>query len=193
MTESAILRRLSTAERIHRYAQVLTDERGLDGFTMDELAQDAEVSRRTLFNYYPSKIDAVLGEWPLFDDDDVDEFRAGGPDGDLINDLYALVRGVLEIKVSDREVLERGRRIMLKEPRLMTRAHARYQELSAEIIEHIEVRQGTTFVHAQVAVSILGAIFDASLESFLRDDRDRPFTEHFDENLTAARQLLGAV
>ena len=68
MTESAISlreqKRWETSRRITLCAQRLTDAHGIDGFTMDELADAAEVSRRTLFNYFPSKTDAVLGEAP---------------------------------------------------------------------------------------------------------------------------------
>ena len=46
---------------IQRKAIDLTLERGLAGFTMQELADAADVSRSTLFNYFPSKADAVLG------------------------------------------------------------------------------------------------------------------------------------
>ena len=75
MTQSAIQvteqgdtradRRRLTAHRITGCAQRLTLERGLDGFTMDDLAALAEVSRRTLFNYFPGKDDAVLGGPPV--------------------------------------------------------------------------------------------------------------------------------
>ena len=60
-------KRALTARRIVLCAQELTLEHGLDGFTMDDLAQRAEVSRRTLFNYFPSKDDAVLGGPPSVD------------------------------------------------------------------------------------------------------------------------------
>jgi AcrR family transcriptional regulator len=57
-------RRQATSYRISVCAQQLTEQHGLEGFTMEELAEAAGVSRRTLFNYYPSKIDAVLGASP---------------------------------------------------------------------------------------------------------------------------------
>lgn len=73
------LRRWETARRINAAAQVLTEEHGLDGFTLDDLAAAVGVSRRTLFNYFPSKLDAVLGPLPDIAGTDVEEFRAGGP------------------------------------------------------------------------------------------------------------------
>ena len=57
-------RRQRMLHRITLTAQRLTDERGLDGFTMDDLAEAVDVSRRTLFNYFPGKVDAVLGPDP---------------------------------------------------------------------------------------------------------------------------------
>src|SRR5262245_7061502 len=66
-------RKSSTARRITVCAQRLTDERGFDGFTMDDLAEAAGLSRRTLFNYFPSKADAVLGAGPELDDEFIQE------------------------------------------------------------------------------------------------------------------------
>lgn len=48
---------------------------GPDGFTLQEVCDDAEVSARTFFNYYPSK-EAVLFDW----------------DADAVADLIAAVR-----------------------------------------------------------------------------------------------------
>ena len=55
MGQSATLtrerKRRETADRITACAQELTEARGLDGFTMEDLAAEAHVSRRTRFNY----------------------------------------------------------------------------------------------------------------------------------------------
>jgi AcrR family transcriptional regulator len=42
----------------------LVTERGLAGVTVEEIADAAEVSPRTFFRYYPTKVDAVFGEQP---------------------------------------------------------------------------------------------------------------------------------
>src|SRR4051794_33651766 len=104
MVASATLRetrRTATARRITLCAQQLTDERGFEGFTMNDLAEAAEVSRRTLFNYYPSKVDAVLGSHET-DPAALASFRANGPHGVLIDDVCALVITMLEDKAIER-------------------------------------------------------------------------------------------
>lgn len=172
----------------------LTDEHGLDGFTMEDLAALAGVSRRTLFNYFPGKLDAVLGEWPALDDDDVDEFRAGGPEGDLLLDLRTLVLPLLGDTTVDRETLSMSRRVLQGNPRLMVAIHERYEQISTDVVDHIVAREGSAFgkANAKVAVTILAALFDGALNAFIDDSRSRAFTHHFDQTLRTARTLLGA-
>lgn len=192
--QSATDRRVLTTDRITLSAQRLTDERGLDGFTMDDLAEAAQVSRRTLFNYFPGKVDAILGVFPALDPDAVAVFRTGGPDHDLVHDLRTLVLPLLQTGLMEREALTRGRRIMLANPRLIARAHECYLDISAQIVEHIGVREGPRFVslRARVAVSVLAALFDSALAEYLDDPDERPIDVHFDESLRTARSLLGA-
>ncbi|MDO9355544.1 MAG: TetR family transcriptional regulator [Solirubrobacteraceae bacterium] len=194
MIKSAKRDRAATSQHISFCAMRLTDEHGLDGFTMDDLAEASGVSRRTLFNYFPGKLDAVLGEWPTLDDDDVDEFRAGGPEGDLLLDLRTLVMPLLGDKTIDREVLQMSRRVLKGNPRLMGAIHHRYEAISTDVVEHVVVREGATFgkANATVAITILGALFGAALDAYLDDPRGRAFPHHFDQSLSTARSLLGA-
>lgn len=194
MIKSATDRRVRTTDRITLCAQRLTDERGLDGFTMDDLAAAAGVSRRTLFNHFPGKVDAVLGLFPTLDPAAVEVFCAGGPDHDLLTDLRTLVLPLLRPEMLEREVLARGKRIMLVNPRLIARAHECYAEISAQVVEHICTREGEAFaaVRARVAVRVLAALFDSALEEYLDDPLERTFVAHFDESLHTAHSLFGA-
>ncbi|WP_134765583.1 TetR family transcriptional regulator [Nocardioides sp. 1609] len=194
MTRSATRDRAATSWRITRSALLLTDRHGLDGFTMDDLADAAEVSRRTLFNYFPGKLDAILGDWPVFDADALATFRAGGPHHDLVLDLRTLVTPLFDEKISDRELLSCSRRVLLSAPRLHSLAHERYEALSAEIVEHVVVREGAAFgaAGAKVAIKLLVALFDAALDGFIHDADEQPFSHHFDQSLRTARSLLGA-
>jgi AcrR family transcriptional regulator len=58
------LNRTKTSEAIHHAAVTLVLRHGLTGATIDAIAESAGVSRRTFFNYFPTKEDAVLATRP---------------------------------------------------------------------------------------------------------------------------------
>ena len=60
-THPATVGATETTRNLIRIARHYTAERGLHGFTVEELCSEAAVSRRTFFNYFASKDDAVLG------------------------------------------------------------------------------------------------------------------------------------
>ena len=196
MSESATSlreqKRWETSQRITVCAQVLTDTQGLDGFTMDELADAAEVSRRTLFNYFPSKTDAVLGEHPEISPSVLATFHAGGPHGDLLEDLAVLARYALAAKTTDREYLSRVRRIMADNPRLMAAAHERFEAITEEFTQLLVEREGADFgpVRSRLILRMLLALFDSALFELLGEDENRTLVEIFDDLLRYARELF---
>ena len=54
----------ATRTAIHDGAMRLFDARGFAGTTIDQIAEAANVSRATVFSYYPTKEDIVFGEAP---------------------------------------------------------------------------------------------------------------------------------
>ena len=185
--------RQATLQHINDCARRLTQDRGLDGFTMEDLAAAAGVSRRTLFNYFPGKHDAVLGQWPDLNAESVAAFRAGGPDRDLVADLRTLVVPLLESDLTERERLAQGHQVLRREPRLMAALQSRYEHLSAELVGHIAAREGPAFQgqRARVAVNLLAALFDSAWQDAIEDPLERPVLVHFDHALATARSLLG--
>lgn len=196
MSESATLRerrRLETERRITVCAQRLTDRHGLDGFTLDDLAGDAEVSRRTLFNYFPSKIDAVLGNPPDLPPSVLATFQAGGPHGHLVDDLGELAAVILTSKALTREEMERGRRIVMSTPRLIMAVHERFEQLVGEFVELILAREGREFGadRARLLIRLLVAIFDGCMTPDAEGvDAELPLADVFTEKLRMARDLL---
>jgi AcrR family transcriptional regulator len=55
---------VETASRLTSISRRLTAENGLAGFTIEELCDEVGVSRRTFFNYFRTKEDAVIGADP---------------------------------------------------------------------------------------------------------------------------------
>jgi AcrR family transcriptional regulator len=57
-------KKLATRRLLRRTALILADERGLANVTVEDIAEAAEVSPRTFFNYFPSKEAALFGGDP---------------------------------------------------------------------------------------------------------------------------------
>lgn len=195
MADSATSRELTrtrTGHRISTSARRLTLERGFDGFTVAELAAESGVSRRTLFNYFPSKLDAVLGTAACVSPADLVVFTGGGPYGDLVEDLGVLAKPLLEEKALDQEYLDLGRRVLCFSPRVAAAAHQRFEEFAGQFVTLILEREGEQFgaARARLLVALLVAIYDAALSTQLAEPGDRTLAEHYDHMLHTARQLL---
>lgn len=72
--DRAEVRRCELRAAISAAAVDLVIERGLDAVTVDEIARAANVSRRTFFNYFPSKAAACIPDTPPAGRDAVKEF-----------------------------------------------------------------------------------------------------------------------
>lgn len=185
------LRRAETSRRINVCAQELALEHGLDGFSMEDLATAAGVSRRTLFNYFPGKDAAVLGDTPEFDPDLVASFVAGGPHGRLVDDMVVLVDSFLGVEGLTREDVARLRTLMATEPRLNHLVHQRFELRAGELVGHVEEREGAEFdlPRARVIVHVLAALFDLSLTTYL-EQPDRELGELYAEAVATVRSAF---
>lgn len=195
MTQSATTRdrkRYETAQRITACALRLTDRHGLDGFTMEQLAEAADVSRRTLFNYFPTKLDAVLGAAPEVPEEHVDAFRAGGPHGDLVEDLAELARSALSGTSQDRATLEIGRRLLAAEPRLFLAAHRRFEAITGEFTTLVLEREGAGFDpgRARLLLRTVLTVFDLALDTFVDEASTDDLVDLFDRQLRDLRELF---
>ena len=77
---------------IHVAALSLAMDGGLTSATIDRIAEKAGISRRTFFNYFPSKEDAILGiRDPTIAPDALDDFNAS-TDDNLTRTVFLLAR-----------------------------------------------------------------------------------------------------
>ncbi|MEP5154263.1 TetR/AcrR family transcriptional regulator [Planktotalea sp.] len=73
-------RRQETAFHIQRTTLELSEDKGLENVTTEEIASASGVSTRTFFNYYPNKEAAAVGHPPKFTEEQKDALRNGsGP------------------------------------------------------------------------------------------------------------------
>ena len=159
-------RRAETTRRLRHCALELTRDKGLDGWTMDDLAEVAEVSRRTVFNYFDSKIALVLGPDEDLSPEAQEQFVAGGPTGELIEDMVLLSAGVVRDHYADVELAQLGRSVILGDPELVGLVHQRYEAKVEQAAEWILRREGEQYGarRAALLVRLFVIAFDQALE-----------------------------
>lgn len=198
MTDSALIpdlratKRQETARRITVAARRLTVEHGVDGFTMDDLALAAGVSRRTLFNYFPGKDDAVLGPAPEVAPETFAVFVAGGPHGSLVADLAEIVVEILRDQRETPEEVALAREAMRSTPRLIALALEHLQELVESCIGHVQQREGEAFDRARfdVALAVVVTCLHLAMDRFLTGEHGTDLAPLFTGTLRTAHELL---
>lgn len=125
-----------TWNAIHAAAYAFARDEGLSAATVEAVVARAGVSRRTFFNYFPTKEDAILGaRMPRLDDGVVDRLAADEQD-ELTRVVYAFVTVMRTSLTSETAV---GRRaIVAQHPSLRGRL--------AQLITQVEelVREAAT-------------------------------------------------
>lgn len=105
-------------QALRRAAIDLALEKGYHNVTVEDICERCGVSRRTFFNYYSSKEEALLGRADtVFDEEDqpaIEEFEAGGPHGSLIADLEHLLSFIVATRMNKREEMHQYH-LMLKQ------------------------------------------------------------------------------
>ncbi len=178
--------------KIAACAQELTLAHGLDGFTMDDLAVEVGVSRRTLFNYFGGKVEAVLGATPEAPADLIATFRAGGPSGDLVADVAGLAEALVFAGDFSRAEIARARQVINSDPRLLGASYENFRAVIGHYVEEIRIREGDAFdpTRAEIVIRLLGALFDLALDNFLAHPDSRPLAEEYADLVQRTRALF---
>lgn len=188
---STLTSREKTAMRITFCAQRLAVQQGYDNFTLDELAEQAGVSRRTLFNYFPGKLDAVLGARPGLPHDAVETFLADGPSGELVVDLGELVCALLTVwGPLTREQWTTMRDCLITNPRVFNAAVTRFDEVAKTMTGLVEQRSGLPRDEACVALGVIKGVFGSALDRFVERPDDRTLDTIVRDHLQVARSLI---
>ncbi len=170
-------RKRLTAAELEAAALRLFGERGFDAVTVDDIAADADVSRRTFFRYFASKEDVLLADHHV-QLARLREAMAARPPGEAI--LTALRNALLSITgdFEDRreKVILRGR-IMRETPSLQARSlvHQKswedaMQQMVAERLGVDPVADLRTGVVAATALAAMRVAFNNWLNAGAKGD-----------------------
>ncbi|MDN5812399.1 MAG: TetR/AcrR family transcriptional regulator [Micrococcaceae bacterium] len=121
--------RLETWNAIHDAAAAMTLEDGPVSVTIEAVASRAGVSKRTFFNYFPTKEDAILGtRAPLVSDELLEKFRSS--DADLLTRIVRILAGVMATSLGRGHAYQVRRDII-----------TRYPELKGRMVQHINAAE----------------------------------------------------
>jgi AcrR family transcriptional regulator len=188
-------RKAATTARLTSVSRRWTAERGLNGFTLEQLCDEVGISRRSFFNHFPSKEECVLG----VDESDAmqsaaEQFLARGSRGwpavvDDLVEIGAQFAASFDLGVDEHTNFIRA---VEREPRLLARALGMNREREQQLTELVAVREGVTTADARVraAVTVFGALARSSVEQLLNPDSDMDFHTALLTSLAALRDVL---
>lgn len=159
-----------TRDAIQASALRLAHERGYDATTVEDVAADAGVSRRTVFNYFPTKIDMFV-HGPLAPEPDaVEAFIAS--DGDLLDDLGVLIASTDPRDGDDAEDFRRLRAVFRENPEIIVALQPRVRLFHSVIRAAIAQRLGAQLSDPRVraASGLAHLIQKTAVELWAGDD-----------------------
>ncbi|MFB9311235.1 AcrR family transcriptional regulator [Agromyces hippuratus] len=192
-------RRERTRRDLTRYARRLTVERGLSGFTVEELCELVGVSRRTFFNYFHSKDDAVVGHRDdTLDEQALTDFVNARPSGcsgispTLLDDLVALAIASIPFDDDPGDDEPNPDLIVEREPQLLPKFIREGAELERTLTGVIAVREGIEpdDPRAAMAVQLIGTLVRRSATVYFSPGNTTPFSALLVESLAAARAVF---
>ncbi|MFD1847186.1 TetR/AcrR family transcriptional regulator [Arthrobacter flavus] len=195
ITEDGGLRerkRLLTRAAICTTARQLTTDKGLSGFTVEELCEQVGVSRRTFFNYFPSKEDAVLGQSDDHRPDDlIEDFLASAGTLPLLEALVEFAAAAGGRLAITREEFAQLHAVIQREPQLLVKLFGDSAVKQKEFAALIARRENLAAddPRAIMAAQLIGHLAWQSTHAFFLGE-DGPTFRHLLESHVDAAQYL---
>jgi AcrR family transcriptional regulator len=123
-----------TRQRLRTAALQLVAERGIDRVTVEDIAEAADVSTRTFFNYFSSKEESVVGSEPEWLEH-VAAVLAARPEGEEpLFALHAVLGEIAQLLSDAREVHALRRKIVADNPELLAQHVAGFAEFERVLV-----------------------------------------------------------
>ena len=166
-------KKLATRHALHVAALQLVAERGLDSVSVDEIADRADVSPRTFFNYFSSKDDAVIGLDPAAPQELFDAFSSRPAEESPVEALRAVQRERAEEMGAEPELWPLRMQVIDAHPVLVQRLIAGFSESERMLAEAIAQRTGTEAgvdAYPTLLASVQACVMRTALHRWLATD-----------------------
>lgn len=189
-------RKRETSRALTDTARRLTAERGFAGFTVEELCAEVGVSRRTFFNYFETKENAVFGFAAVEPRQEELEHLFEIGTGDLLDDFVALTIARFELfnPIDDARALLA---VIEQEPKLIKAAFeqlAKNERRDRDLILRRLGRDAESTpdaeLRAEVLVHAVAALMRLSMDQLLTHHSIDAFGDLVLHRLEAARTLF---
>ncbi|MFS0911812.1 TetR family transcriptional regulator [Microbacterium sp. 179-I 3D2 NHS] len=185
-------RKRETSRALIRAARRLTAERGFTGFTVEELCVEVGLSRRTFFNYFESKENAVFGFAVI--DSRQEELEAAflADDGEVLDDFIRLTVerfGLFDPLEDAAELFA----LVEQEPRLLKAAFeqlAKNERRDIDLIVRRTTGVADAELRAEVTVHAVGALVRLAMEQLLHHHSPATFEDLLRHRLDLARTVF---
>ncbi|MGY4767206.1 TetR family transcriptional regulator [Kribbella sp. CWNU-51] len=156
-------------------------EKGPDHVTVEEIAEAADVSVRTFFNYFPHKEHAILGRNPEHLEHALERMRTAPAEESPLTTMWFVIRDLLRDLESDGELSRRGE-LIRQSPnlvyQLLMSSFDDERQLTAALAERLGEPDGS--VRVALIVAAAGAACRVAMELH-KNAPDRSVGELVDE------------
>jgi AcrR family transcriptional regulator len=161
-------KKLATRVALHEAALRLVAERGLDAVSVEDIAERADVSPRTFFNYFPSKLDAVVGIDPAAAQDLVEAFSTRPAGETPVQALRTVARQQAEDMAEEPELWPLRLQVIEANPALLARLAAAFGESERIMSAAIARRAGTATdaLYPTLLASAAASVMRSALHSW---------------------------
>jgi AcrR family transcriptional regulator len=157
----------ATRHALHEAALRLVAARGLDAVSVDDIADQVGVSPRTFFNYFPSKVDAILGLDPDSSRQQAEALLARPAGEPPVQALRAVCRAQAVEMAEDTELWPLRLKVVDAHPALLANLAAAFGEAEGILSGAIAERTGTR-VGVDVYPALLAGVAGVAVRTSLR-------------------------
>jgi AcrR family transcriptional regulator len=133
-------KKAQTRDTIVAAALDLFERKGYDATTVEEIAEAADVSPRTFFRYFDSKMDVIMQKRDEDSHDFASRLAARPAHEGPVEAMRQVMCDELRAIVAENPLFVRQMRLMLRSPTLQAMARDHFNEHEAEMVHEVAVR-----------------------------------------------------